>query len=123
VARSDDRDLYSGLISLHVLNHAAEEPIFGQGMLEELGRHGYRLSPGTLYPNSARSRTKGLSLLDRKALAAGQDKIRECDSSRVGELLRVVDSVLLPARPDACLEKMRYIGNTVKVELSQKPHI
>jgi PadR family transcriptional regulator, regulatory protein PadR len=47
---SDDRDLYSGLIRLHVLHHAAEEPIFGLGMAEELARHGYRISPGTLYP-------------------------------------------------------------------------
>ncbi|HEY1341689.1 MAG TPA: PadR family transcriptional regulator, partial [Bryobacteraceae bacterium] len=46
----NDRDLYSGLIRLHVLHHAAEEPIFGLGMLEELARHGYRISPGTLYP-------------------------------------------------------------------------
>jgi PadR family transcriptional regulator, regulatory protein PadR len=46
----DDRDLYSGLIRLHVLHHAAHEPIFGLGMTEELARHGYRISPGTLYP-------------------------------------------------------------------------
>ena len=45
-----DRDLYSGLIRLHVLHHAAQEPIFGLGMIEELGRHGYRISPGSLYP-------------------------------------------------------------------------
>lgn len=45
-----DRDLYSGLIRLHILHHAAEEPIFGLGMIEELGRHGYRISAGTLYP-------------------------------------------------------------------------
>jgi PadR family transcriptional regulator PadR len=45
-----DRDLYSGLIRLHVLHHAAHEPIFGLGMIEELGRHGYRISPGSLYP-------------------------------------------------------------------------
>jgi DNA-binding PadR family transcriptional regulator len=45
-----DRDLYSGLIRLHVLHHAAEEPIFGLGMVEELARHGYKISPGTLYP-------------------------------------------------------------------------
>ena len=45
-----DRDLYSGLIRLHVLHHATEEPIFGLGMIEELGRHGYRISPGSLYP-------------------------------------------------------------------------
>src|SRR5215472_9343553 len=46
----DDRDLYSGMIRLHVLHHAVKEPIFGLGMLEELGDHGYRISPGTLYP-------------------------------------------------------------------------
>ena len=46
----DDRELYSGLIRLHILHHAAEEPIFGLGMSEELARHGYRISPGTLYP-------------------------------------------------------------------------
>ena len=45
-----DRDLYSGLIRLHVMHHASEEPIFGLGMMEELGRHGYRISPGSLYP-------------------------------------------------------------------------
>jgi DNA-binding PadR family transcriptional regulator len=46
----DDRDLYSGLIRLHILHHAVHEPIFGQGMIDELARHGYRLSAGTLYP-------------------------------------------------------------------------
>src|SRR6202142_851075 len=45
-----DRDLYSGLIRLHVLHHAVKEPIFGLGMIEELARHGYRVSPGSLYP-------------------------------------------------------------------------
>jgi DNA-binding PadR family transcriptional regulator len=47
---SADRDLYSGLIRLHVLHHAAEEPIFGLGMIQELARHGYNISPGSLYP-------------------------------------------------------------------------
>ena len=90
-----DRDLYSGLIPLHVLHHAAEEPIFGLGMIEELGRHGYRISPGSLYPllhglekkgylRSAQQRN-GRSLrkvyrataLGRKALAASTTKVRE----------------------------------------------
>jgi PadR family transcriptional regulator, regulatory protein PadR len=47
---SEDRDLYSGMIRLHVLHHAEEELIFGAGMAEELARHGYKISPGTLYP-------------------------------------------------------------------------
>jgi DNA-binding PadR family transcriptional regulator len=46
----DDRELYGGLIRLHILHHAAAEPVFGLAMIEELGRHGYRLSAGTLYP-------------------------------------------------------------------------
>jgi PadR family transcriptional regulator PadR len=46
----DAGQLYSGLIRLHILHHAAKEGIFGLGMIEELARHGYKVSPGTLYP-------------------------------------------------------------------------
>jgi DNA-binding PadR family transcriptional regulator len=45
-----DRWLYSGLIRLHILHHAVEGPIFGLGIIEELSRHGHRVSPGALYP-------------------------------------------------------------------------
>lgn len=45
-----NQELYVGLVRLHVLHHAAEGPIFGLGIIEELGRHGYRLGPGTMYP-------------------------------------------------------------------------
>lgn len=46
----DDKDLYSGLIRLHVLHHSAKAPIFGLWMVDELARHGYKISTGTLYP-------------------------------------------------------------------------
>ena len=45
-----DQDLYGGLIKLHILHHASKAPVFGLWFIEELGRHGYKLSPGTLYP-------------------------------------------------------------------------
>jgi len=45
-----DPELYGGLIRLHILHHAAEGPLYGLSIIEELARHGYRLSPGTLYP-------------------------------------------------------------------------
>jgi DNA-binding PadR family transcriptional regulator len=45
-----DKDLYGGLIRLHILHHAAEKPIFGLGIIEELRHHGYEISAGTLYP-------------------------------------------------------------------------
>ena len=46
----EHHDLLSGLVRLHVLHHAAQHPVYGQWMIDELARHGYRLSPGTLYP-------------------------------------------------------------------------
>jgi PadR family transcriptional regulator, regulatory protein PadR len=42
-------DLLTGFIRLHILHHAAEQEIYGQWMIDELARHGYRLSPGTMY--------------------------------------------------------------------------
>jgi DNA-binding PadR family transcriptional regulator len=44
------RDFFLGFIKIHILHHAAEEPVYGLAMLQELRRHGYELSPGTLYP-------------------------------------------------------------------------
>ncbi|HTM49431.1 MAG TPA: PadR family transcriptional regulator [Bryobacteraceae bacterium] len=90
-----DRDLYSGLIRLHILHHAAEEPIFGLGMADELARHGYRLSLGTLYPllhglerrgylksseqrhGKTKRRVYRATPAGRKALAAAKSKVRE----------------------------------------------
>src|ERR1700750_3279290 len=47
---TDNTDRYSGMIRLHILHHAEHEAIFGAGMAEELARHGYKISPGPLYP-------------------------------------------------------------------------
>jgi DNA-binding PadR family transcriptional regulator len=93
--RRQDRDLYSGLIRLHILYHASEEPIFGLGIIEELSRHGYRLSPGTIYPllhglerrgllrssqqRSGKSsrRTYRITARGRRALREAKEKVRE----------------------------------------------
>jgi len=66
-----DQDLYSGLIRLHVLFHAAEEEIFGLGMIRELRRHGYRNGPGTVYPILHRLEEKGY-LLSKSRLIGGK---------------------------------------------------
>ncbi len=41
---------FGGFVRMHVLYHAVKEPIFGVEMMEELGRHGYDVGAGTLYP-------------------------------------------------------------------------
>jgi DNA-binding PadR family transcriptional regulator len=43
-------NFYASLLRIHVLHHAAEQPVYGQWMIDELARHGYRLSAGTVYP-------------------------------------------------------------------------
>jgi DNA-binding PadR family transcriptional regulator len=44
------RDLLLGFVRIHVLYYASRGPVFGVGIIAELERHGYTLSPGTLYP-------------------------------------------------------------------------
>ncbi|HZO90903.1 MAG TPA: PadR family transcriptional regulator [Chthonomonadaceae bacterium] len=44
------RDVFLAFVRVHLLYHATEGPIYGLEMIEELARHGYSLSPGTLYP-------------------------------------------------------------------------
>lgn len=44
------RRLFLGFIHIHILHHAAREPIYGLWMLDELAHHGYQLSAGMLYP-------------------------------------------------------------------------
>jgi len=68
ITRIRDQELLTGLIRIHILYHACKEPIFGLGMIEELERHGYKLSAGTLYPM--------LHGLERKGLLRSR-KIRE----------------------------------------------
>ena len=102
----DDKSLYSGLIRLHILHHAAEEPIYGIGIAEELARHGYKLSAGTLYPilhglekkdylrshlqrngKSAR-RMYAITPLGRKALRTARRRVQEL----FGEMFGVDES-------------------------------
>src|SRR3989304_6997337 len=53
------REILLGFWKVHILHHAAEQPVVGQWMLAELRRHGYDLSPGTLYPLLKRMERNG----------------------------------------------------------------
>lgn len=44
------RSFFLGFIKIHILHHGAEEPMYGLWLIDELKRHGYNISPGTLYP-------------------------------------------------------------------------
>jgi len=54
-----DREFFLGFIKIHILYHAARAPIFGVEIAGELSRHGYSISPGTLYPTLHRLEKEG----------------------------------------------------------------
>jgi len=90
-----DKDLFSGMVRLHILHHADEGPIFGLAIIEELGRHGYQISAGTMYPILHGLESKGylvsryerregrerriyrITPKGRRALEIGRTKVRE----------------------------------------------
>ena len=48
--RELDREILLSFWKVHILHHADEGPIHGSWIAQELRRHGYEISPGTLYP-------------------------------------------------------------------------
>jgi len=91
----DHREFLSGFIRLHILHHSAQKPLVGFWMIEELRRHGYELSPGTIYPLLHGLQKRGYLSVEvkrdgrrawreysatkegKKALAAAKRKLRE----------------------------------------------
>jgi len=53
------REVLLNFWKIHILHHAADGALYGQWMIEELRRHGYDISPGTLYPLLRRMESHG----------------------------------------------------------------
>lgn len=89
------RQFFLGFVKIHILHHAAEEPVCGVDLSQELAGHGYHLSPGTLYPtlhgleragylqchlelqSGRRRRIYAITRAGRQALARARQQIRE----------------------------------------------
>lgn len=113
------RDFFLGFIKIHVLYHAAHEPIYGVAMIAELARHGYRLSPGTLYPLLHSLKEEGylaredrvvegrvrkyyvITRAGRMALQEARQQIAEL----VHEVLQEADDARLPELPPTSAEE------------------
>jgi DNA-binding PadR family transcriptional regulator len=96
------KDFFLGFVKIHILYHASQEPIYGVEILEELGRHGYRLSPGTLYPTLHRLEREGYLSVQKRVV---EGKVRKYYSitgqglaildEAKGKIAELVDEVLL----------------------------
>jgi DNA-binding PadR family transcriptional regulator len=97
------RELLRGAVRLHILHHTATGEVHGAWMAEELARHGYKISPGTLYPTLHKMEAEGLlrsrpDVVDgrarrsyiatpkgRRALAQAKKQLRELARELLGD--------------------------------------
>ncbi|MBQ1100439.1 helix-turn-helix transcriptional regulator [Streptomyces sp. b94] len=100
------REFQRGAVRLHILHHACEDEIHGAWMAAELARHGYRISPGTLYPTLHRLEADGLLVSEQRvvdgrarrvyrATEAGKQALAE-DRKALAELAREVLGAEMP---------------------------
>ncbi len=93
-------DLVSGFVKLHILHHAGQQPVYGAWLMEELARHGYTISPGTLYPTLHGLERAGYLRSEKRVVAgrqrryyaitpAGEEALAEA-RARLAELVREV---------------------------------
>lgn len=68
------RKIFLAFIQVHILHHAAKEPIYGSWMINELEHHGYEISAGTLYPIFHSMEKNGLLECEKKLV---EGKIRK----------------------------------------------
>lgn len=112
------RDFFLGFVKVHVLHHARRGPIYGVWFLAELERHGYHLSPGTLYPLLHSLEAAGyleredrvvegkvrkyyrITTLGESALSEARSKIREL----VDEMLENEEEIAHPKLSERKLE-------------------
>ncbi|MBM4420285.1 MAG: PadR family transcriptional regulator [Chloroflexi bacterium] len=84
------RDFFLGFVKVHVLHHASKGPIYGVWFLGELERHGYHLSPGTLYPL--------LHALEASGYLEREDRVVEGKVRKYYEITALGERALTEAR-------------------------
>jgi DNA-binding PadR family transcriptional regulator len=111
------RDIFLAFVRVHILYHAAHERIFGAGMAEELGRHGYTLSPGTLYPLLHRLELDGL-LVSESEVVGGKVRKYYTSTDRGREVL----AEIRPKLSELVGEALPHEPNTAADPKSRKTH-
>lgn len=87
------RKLFLGFIHIHILHHAKKDPFYGSWMIEELSKHGYEISAGTLYPM--------LHNLEKNGVLKVEDRNVEGKIRKYYSITRLGEEVLSEARAKA----------------------
>jgi PadR family transcriptional regulator, regulatory protein PadR len=112
------RHFFNGFIRLHILYHAVKGPVYGAEITEELVRHGYRVSQGTLYPtlhlleglgylSSRREAVRGRWRTYYRATPAGRRILKDARHKLAELVAEIIDEHDQPFR--AIQEKRRQM--------------
>jgi DNA-binding PadR family transcriptional regulator len=114
------REILLGFWKVHILHHAAERPIIGQWVLTELRRHGYDISPGTLYPLLKRLERNGW-LRSEAAVGEGKRRRRYYHlTTRGAAVLDVLRDTVIELHHEIVEEAPAHVAPR-SVRLSPKP--
>ena len=83
------RDIELAFMRIHILHHAAEHPIYGLRMRNELAEHGYDISVGTLYPTLHQLAEHGYLTSDERLVDGRRRRYYEATSEGRELLVRI----------------------------------
>ena len=69
------RKIFLGFIHIHILRHAYKKPFYGSWLIEHLKKHGYTMSPGTIYPILSKLEENKVLFADKKLDEDGKFRI------------------------------------------------
>ncbi|MCL5997106.1 MAG: PadR family transcriptional regulator [Chloroflexi bacterium] len=101
------RELFLGFVKTHILFHAGQGPVYGLWLMEELSRHGYTLSAGSLYPMLHNLEREGLLVSEKQVIAgkarkcyrltrAGRKALRQAQDKAIELLNEIRDDLITP---------------------------
>ncbi len=99
------REILLSFFKVHILHHAAEEPVYGQSIMQELRRHGYDVSPGTLYPILKRMEARGWLVASDSNRTSSKDKLEYTLSAEGRKVLADLRSKIAELYEEVCLNK------------------
>jgi DNA-binding PadR family transcriptional regulator len=101
-----DREILLSFWKVHILHHAGQAPIHGQWVITELRRHGYEISPGTLYPLLQRLVRRGW--LDVTAQGRGRRSQKDYRLTPKGKtILKLVQAQIRELYDEVVAEKAK----------------
>jgi len=97
-----NREILLSFWKAHILFHASEGPIYGQSLLLELRRHGYEISPGTMYPLLKRMVSRGWLTRKKSPCRSSKERQEFILSAHGREVLAVVREKIEELHREVC---------------------